>query len=125
MPAEPRKTRTCLSFTPKQIAELRSLSRETGAPIAELARRAVDAFLLARLGDRRGNSDRPAINRVEPERSITTVSRGFDWGEPPEAAGSSVGRREHPGADIDIRRGAEAGDPCEPVTRPGPTAPTS
>jgi hypothetical protein len=41
--------RTCLTFRSSQIEALKILSRESGAPAAELVRRAVDAFLGARL----------------------------------------------------------------------------
>ena len=39
--------RTHTHLTPAQKAGLRSLSEATGAPIAELIRRAVDAYLIA------------------------------------------------------------------------------
>jgi len=34
-----------------QLEALKGVSRETGAPVAELARRAVDAFLASRMAD--------------------------------------------------------------------------
>jgi predicted DNA-binding protein len=40
--------RTALFFRPQQIAALQALSDETGAPVAELVRRAVDAYLKER-----------------------------------------------------------------------------
>ena len=42
-------TRTCISLRLTQLATLRDLSRDTGAPVAELTRRAVDAFLVGRV----------------------------------------------------------------------------
>ena len=48
MPREPMK-RTCLPLRSLQLESLKSLSRETGAPVAELIRRAIDAFLAIRL----------------------------------------------------------------------------
>jgi hypothetical protein len=43
------KTRTSVSLRPDQREALRSLARETGAPIGELVRRATDAYLAARI----------------------------------------------------------------------------
>jgi hypothetical protein len=48
MPRE-STTRTCLNLRSRQFQALQDLSRETGAPVAELARRAVDAFLVNRV----------------------------------------------------------------------------
>jgi hypothetical protein len=48
MPGDATK-RACITLKSRQLEALKSLSRETGAPIAELARRAVDAFLMARV----------------------------------------------------------------------------
>lgn len=39
------KHRTNMYFTDAQIEGLRALSQKTGAPLAELVRRAVDAYL--------------------------------------------------------------------------------
>jgi hypothetical protein len=55
-------TRACLTLRSSQLEALRSLSKETGAPVAELARRAVDAFLASRVtgylpGSRDSGSD--------------------------------------------------------------------
>jgi len=41
--------RACLTLRSNQLEALRGLSRETGAPVAELARRAVDAYLAGRV----------------------------------------------------------------------------
>ena len=46
-PGEP-KTRTCISLRSDQLDALKGVSRETGAPVAELTRRAVDAYLIGR-----------------------------------------------------------------------------
>lgn len=43
------KTRTCVSLRPDQREALRSLARETGAPIGELVRRATDAYLVGKV----------------------------------------------------------------------------
>ena len=40
--------RTALFLKEQQLEKLQTLSRETGAPIAELVRRAIDAYLLSR-----------------------------------------------------------------------------
>ena len=42
-------TRACLTLRSRQLRALQDLSRETGAPVAELTRRAVDAFLAGRV----------------------------------------------------------------------------
>lgn len=42
-------TRACLTLRSAQLEALKGLSRQTGAPVAELARRAVDAFLAGRV----------------------------------------------------------------------------
>jgi Ribbon-helix-helix domain len=44
MPRE-SSTRACLTLKSGQLEALREISRRTGAPVAELARRAVDAYL--------------------------------------------------------------------------------
>jgi hypothetical protein len=46
MPMRP----TCIPLRSTQVATLKSLSRESGAPVAELIRRAIDAYLATRLG---------------------------------------------------------------------------
>ena len=40
--------RTALFLKEQQMAKLRKLSEKTGAPVAELIRRAIDAYLLSR-----------------------------------------------------------------------------
>jgi predicted DNA-binding protein len=40
--------RTALFLKEEQLEKLQTLSDKTGAPIAELVRRAIDAYLLAR-----------------------------------------------------------------------------
>ena len=40
--------RTALFLKEEQLAKLQTLSDKTGAPIAELVRRAIDAYLLSR-----------------------------------------------------------------------------
>jgi len=40
--------RTALFLKEQQLEKLQTLSEKTGAPIAELVRRAIDAYLLAR-----------------------------------------------------------------------------
>jgi len=40
--------RTALFLKPKQISRLQSLSNDTGAPLAELVRRAIDKYLEGR-----------------------------------------------------------------------------
>jgi hypothetical protein len=42
-------TRACLTLKSRQLQALQDLSRESGAPVAELTRRAVDAYLAARV----------------------------------------------------------------------------
>jgi hypothetical protein len=42
-------TRACLTLRSRQLEALKRLSQESGAPVAELARRAVDAFLAGRV----------------------------------------------------------------------------
>jgi hypothetical protein len=42
-------TRACLTLKSRQLRALQDLSRETGAPVAELTRRAVDAYLASRV----------------------------------------------------------------------------
>jgi predicted DNA-binding protein len=40
--------RTALFLKEPQLEKLQKLSKKTGAPVAELVRRAIDAYLLAR-----------------------------------------------------------------------------
>lgn len=48
MPRE-ETARTCLTLRSSQLEAMKDLSRQTGAPMAELTRRAVDAFLAGRV----------------------------------------------------------------------------
>jgi hypothetical protein len=48
MPGDATK-RACITLKSRQLEALKGLSRETGAPVAELTRRAVDAFLTAQV----------------------------------------------------------------------------
>jgi hypothetical protein len=64
MSREPTE-RTCLTFKSRQLEALRDLARETGAPVAELARRAVDSFLTAHV-NHRIESDRPGPTLANP-----------------------------------------------------------
>ena len=48
MPRE-SSTRACLTLKSRQIEALRCLSHESGAPVAELVRRSLDAFLALRV----------------------------------------------------------------------------
>ncbi len=59
-------SRFCITFTPGQRSLLGRISRETGAPIAELVRRAVDAFVAARDA---GRDRDPAHPAGEPDAS--------------------------------------------------------
>ena len=42
-----QKLRMNIYLDPKQKAQMETLSQQTGAPVAELVRRAVDAYLVA------------------------------------------------------------------------------
>jgi hypothetical protein len=42
-------TRACIPLRSTQLDTLRHLSKDTGAPVSELIRRAVDAYLATRL----------------------------------------------------------------------------
>lgn len=44
--------RACVTLRSHQLHELREISRQTGAPVAELMRRAIDAYLAGRRGGR-------------------------------------------------------------------------
>jgi predicted DNA-binding protein len=39
------KKRTNINLPEEQIADLKALSKKTGAPVSELVRRAIDAYL--------------------------------------------------------------------------------
>lgn len=57
-----RTTRACVTLLSRQLDELREISRESGAPVAELMRRAIDAYLAGRSGGRQ----HPASSPGEP-----------------------------------------------------------
>ena len=46
-------TRTALFLKPEQLEKLQRLSENTGAPVAELVRRAIDAYLKERAKETR------------------------------------------------------------------------
>jgi hypothetical protein len=48
MPRE-SSTRACLTLKSRQLEALRCLSHDTGAPVSELVRRSLDAFLALRV----------------------------------------------------------------------------
>jgi hypothetical protein len=64
MPRDVTK-RACLTLKSHQFEALKNLSRETGAPVAELTRRAVDAFLMARAAGYSHESDQSEARRGE------------------------------------------------------------
>jgi Ribbon-helix-helix domain len=72
MPLE-NTTRACLTLRSSQLRALRGLSRETGAPVAELTRRAVDAFLTARVPGYPSGPERAAPPSDQPDPTITTT----------------------------------------------------
>jgi predicted DNA-binding protein len=45
MAQEPNMKQTSLFLKPEQMGRLQELSRKTGAPVAELIRRAIDAYM--------------------------------------------------------------------------------
>lgn len=65
MPGRRGSTRACLTLKTDQLEALRCLSRETGAPVAELARRAVDAFLAGRVPGYVPGPSRPMLQSSE------------------------------------------------------------
>jgi hypothetical protein len=65
MPGDATK-RACITLKSRQLEALKGLSRETGAPVAELTRRAVDAFLTARFA---GEDRQPIRLNPDPMRS--------------------------------------------------------
>ncbi len=65
MPHEPMK-RACLPLRPLQLESLKSLSRETGAPVTELIRCAIDAFLTTRLSGYLPVPELPVSGQDEP-----------------------------------------------------------
>ena len=67
-------TRACLTLKSRQLRALQDLSLESGAPVAELARRAFDAFLVARVPGYVPGSFRPEpeANEAGPAPSTAT-----------------------------------------------------
>jgi hypothetical protein len=65
-------TRTCVSLRSNQLGALKGLARETGAPIAELTRKAIDAFLTARVADYLAGSQHPEPTLYETESPPST-----------------------------------------------------
>jgi hypothetical protein len=61
--------RASITLRSQQLEALKGLSRETGAPVAELTRRAVDAFLTARFA---GEDRKPAQVESGPHEVPTT-----------------------------------------------------
>ena len=59
-------SRACFTLRATQLDALRGLSRATGAPLAELTRRAVDAYLAARVPGYVPGSQLPEPARYEP-----------------------------------------------------------
>lgn len=74
MPRESR-TRTCVSLRSAQLDALRGVSRETGAPVAELTRRAVDLFLAGKVAGSIPASQHSAPIPSEVGASSPTTSR--------------------------------------------------
>ena len=66
--------RACFTLRSNQLDALREISRETGAPVAELTRRAVDAFLVDRVAGYRPGPPYAVTNSDEsgPTPSTTT-----------------------------------------------------
>jgi Ribbon-helix-helix domain len=74
MPRE-ETTRTCLTLRSSQLDALKDLPRATGAPVAELARRAVDAFLASRLAGYLAASRHPGHDAYESGPALSTTHR--------------------------------------------------
>lgn len=55
-----RTTRACVTLRSRQLDSLREISRQTGAPVAELTRRAIDEYLEGRRGGRTHPDPSPA-----------------------------------------------------------------
>jgi hypothetical protein len=86
-------TRTSIFLGQDQLERLREISEESGAPVAELARRALDSYLINRPGDHRRESCHLEAEPTTPET--------------------------HGGGDTRIKRNAEAGNLVEVVTAHG------
>ena len=55
--------RACIPLRSTQLETLRHLSKDTGAPVAELIRRAIDAYLAARLGQHPPGAELPGFGQ--------------------------------------------------------------
>ena len=62
--------RTCISLKSSQLAILKRRSRQTGAPVAELVRRAVDAYLAADVVGDRPRTDSGRAHPDSPDRLL-------------------------------------------------------
>ncbi len=67
-------SRACITFTAAQRSSLECISRETGAPFAELVRRAVDSFVAARDAGRDRDPAHPAREPDAPGPSPSIIS---------------------------------------------------
>ncbi len=59
-------SRTCIPLRSTQLETLRSLSKDSGAPVSELIRRAIDAYLATRLAGSVPGRDIPATCQEGP-----------------------------------------------------------
>ncbi len=67
-------TRTCVSLRLTQRDAMKSLARETGAPVSELTRRAVNAFLASRVPGYMPTSQYPGPDLAAGQAVIATRS---------------------------------------------------
>ena len=68
-------SRICITIKPGQRSALDRISAESGAPLAELVRRAVDSFVAARFAGRDRSLVRPGLEPEESEPSCSTPPR--------------------------------------------------
>jgi hypothetical protein len=59
-------TRACIPLRSTQLETLRSLSKDSGAPVAELIRRAIDSYLATRLAGYVPGTGLPATGQDRP-----------------------------------------------------------
>jgi hypothetical protein len=59
-------TRACIPLRSTQLETLRSLSKDSGAPVAELIRRAIDSYLSTRLAEYVPGEGLPTTCRDQP-----------------------------------------------------------
>jgi hypothetical protein len=59
-------TRACIPLRSTQLETLRHISKDTGAPVSELIRRAIDSYLAARLADYVPGAGLPASGQDQP-----------------------------------------------------------